>query len=535
MFPWPWTSPPCPTTRTPCAIVAAQVVTIAEQQAALAIRDAELAAHRLLVDKLRLQLARLRRMQFGRRSERLAAEADQLELALEELEAETATATAPPATADPEADRAAPSKRKPARRPLPEHLLRETVEHSVPDACPACGGSLRLLGEDVTEVLDYVPGRFRVVRHVRPKCSCRRCEAIAQAPAPSLPIRRGRATAGLLAHVLVAKYADHLPLYRQCEIYARDGVELERSTLADWVGQCAALLRPLVDALERHVMAATVLHADDTPVPVLAPGTGKTRTGRLWAYLRDERPWGSLVPPAVLYRYSPDRKGEHPRAHLAAFRGVLQADGYAGFEGLYAGGRVTEAACWAHVRRNFYDLHAAGQSPLATEAVRRIAALYEIERDIRGRPPDQRARERQARAGPLLDAMHAWLTATLARVPGRGDLAGAIRYALSRWEALTRYLGDGTLEIDNNPVERAIRPLTLGRRNWLFAGSDAGGTRAAAIASLVATAKLNGLDPEAYLRHVLGVIADYPVSRVAELLAWNIAGIAPRLDQRSAA
>lgn len=312
-------------------------------------------------------------------------------------------------------------------------------------------------------------------------------------------------------------------------------MELSRSTLADWVGQCAALLRPLVDALERHVMAGGVLHADDTPVPVLSPGTGKTRTGRLWAYVRDERPWNSPVPPAVFYCYSPDRRGEHPRTQLRDLRGVLQADGYAGFDGLYEGGHVVEAACWAHVRRKFFDIHAAGNAPLATEAVRRIALLYEIERGIHGRPPDERARTRQARAGPVLDELHAWLTAMLARVPGRGDLAGAIRYALSRWTALTRYRDDGRLAMDNNAAERAIRPLVLGRKNWLFAGSDAGGTRAAAIASLLETAKLNEIDPEAYLRHVLGVIADHPVSRVAELLPWNVTGLATRLDQRNVA
>ncbi len=323
--------------------------------------------------------------------------------------------------------------------------------------------------------------------------------------------------------MLVAKFCDHLPLYRQSEIYAREGVELERSTLADWVGQVSTLMRPLVDALERHVMAADRLHADDTPVPVLAPGTGKTSTGRLWAYLRDERSYAGTAPPAVRYRYTPDRRGEHPRAHLAGFRGVLQADGYAGFGGLYKGDRVAEAACWAHVRRKFHDIHAAGgTSPLAREALERIGKLYAIEDRINGKPPDHRLQIRRNEALPLLDDLKIWFETTRSKVPGRSDIASAIRYALSRWAALMRYAWDGTIAIDNNPVERAMRPVALGRKNWLFAGSDAGGERAAAIYSLIGTAKLNGLDPEAYLRQVIGCIADHPVNRVDELLPWNI-------------
>ena len=473
------------------------------------------------IARLQTQLAKLRRMHFGRSSERLASSIAQLELALEDLEEQQAL-TQPDAAAS-----AAPTigddVRKPARRPLPEHLPRETVNHPTACVCPCCGGELRRLGEDVTEVLDYRPASFRVIRHVRVKFSCRACEAITQAPAPSLPIRRGRASAALLAHVLTAKFCDHLPLYRQSEIYARAGVTLERSTLADWVGQVFALLRPLIDVLERHVMSGDRLYGDDTTVPVLAPGTGKTKTGRLWAYLRDERPYGGTGPPAVRYHYSPDRRALHPRSHLASFRGVLQADGYTGFDGLYADGHIAEAACWAHVRRNFYDIHvAAKQSPMAREALERIAELYAIEAKITGRPPDLRRRVRQAEAKPRLERMHTWFTDSLRRVSGRSDIAGAIRYALSRWQALTRYLDDGTLAIDNNAVERAIRPLVLGRKNWLFAGSNAGGERAAAIYSLIATAKLNGLDPEAYLHAVLDCIAEHPVNRVAELLPWNI-------------
>ena len=383
-------------------------------------------------------------------------------------------------------------------------------------------------------MLEYVPGSFHVIRHVRPKLSCRTCESIAQASAPELPIHRGLAGPGLLAHVLVAKYCDHLPLYRQAEIYARDGIDLDRSTMADWVGQTATLVRPLVDAVGAHVMAADRVHADDTTVPVLDPGRGKTKTGRLWCYVRDDRPFAGQAPPAVLYCYSPDRKGEHPRTHLEPFRGILQADGYAGYAGLYDRG-VTEAACWAHVRRKFFDVHAATQSPLAHEALQRIAALYAVEATIRGQSPDVRLCVRQAQSAPLFAGLKDWMDQTLARISGKTDLAAAIRYALTRWNALTLVLRDGRACLDNNAAERAMRPMTLGRKNWLFAGSDPGGERAAAIYSLTETAKLNLLDPEDYLRRVLERIAEHPVKRVHELLPWNLTGVRARLDQRQVA
>ena len=499
-------------------VIAGLLVDLSAERQARALAEAGLRDKALEAERLRVQLARLRRMQFGRSSERLREQIAQLELALEELEAEPDAELEPP-PAEPSAD-ASPPRR--GRQPLPAHLPRREVEYRPTScACTQCGGVLRQVGTDVTEVLDYLPGRFQVIRHVRPAFSCRTCEAMCQAPMPSLPIVRGRPGPGLLAHILVSKYADHLPLYRQSEIYAREGVELERATMAEWVGKSAALMRPLLDALTRHVMSAERLHADDTPVPVLAPGAGRTKTGRLWTYVRDDRPFAGTAPPAVLYRYTPDRRGEHPRAHLAGFRGILQADGYAGFAGLYAGG-VSEAACWAHARRKLHDVFDASKSPLVREALESIAAIYAIERDIRGRPPDERRQQRAARSAPLIADLHDWFTRTLLRIPAKSALAAAIRYSLSRWEALTLPLRDGRACLDNNSAERAIRPVALGRKNYLFAGSDTGGERAAAIYSLVGTAKLNGLDPNAYLRSVLTQIADQPVNRVAALLPWNM-------------
>jgi transposase len=485
-------------------------------------------------EQLKLRLAKLLRERFGASSEKLRTAIEQLELILGDLEEQIAeTAPAEPQQPAP-SEPADAVRRKPARRPLPENLPRTTVEHPAPCACPKCGGTLHRLGEDVSEVLDYVPAVFRVIRHVRPKLSCRGCDSIAQAPAPSLPIHRGLATPALLAHVLVAKYADHCPLYRQAEIYARGGVELDRSTLADWVGQTARLMRPLVDAVGTHVMAADRVHADDTTVPVLEPGLGKTSTGRLWCYVRDDRPFAGQAPPAVLYCYSPDRKGEHPRQHLEQFRGILQADGYQGYARLYDRG-VTEAACLAHARRKFVDVYKSDKSPLANEALQRIAALYAIEATIRGSTAAARLAVRAEQSAPLFADLRGWMEQTLRRVSGKSDLAGAIRYALSRWDALTLVLRDGRVCLDNNAAERAMRPIPLGRKNWLFAGSDAGGERAAAVYSLTETAKLNGLDPEDYLRQVLERIADHPVKRVHELLPWNLAQVQARLDQRDAA
>jgi transposase len=486
---------------------------ILAQREQLASRDAE-------IEHLKLLIAKLRRMQFGRSSEKRDRQIEQLELQLEELEAkrmkEAATAEKLPS--------AGSCVARPIRQPLPDHLPRE-VRKVLPkqEACPDCGGKLKQLGEDVSEILEYVPASLKVIRYVRPKLACRGCDRIVQGEAPSRPIERSLAGPGLLAHVLVSKYCDHLPLYRQSQIYARAGVDLDRSTLAEWVGGSSRLLAPLVEALRRHVMAAGKLHADDTPVPVLAPGLGKTKTGRLWTYVRDDRPAGDATPAAVWFAYSPDRKGEHPQAHLKNFTGTLQADGYAGFDQIYETGRIQEAACWAHVRRKFYDLEVAHQSAVATEAVKRIAELYAIEQEIRGRSPDERREVRNTRSRPLLESLRQWFEETLAKLSRKSDTAVAVRYALGRWEALMRFCDDGRIEIDNNAAERALRVVALGRKNFLFAGSDGGGESAAAIYSLIGSAKLNGIDPEGYLQNVLSRIADHPIKRIEELLPWNVA------------
>ena len=484
----------------------------------------------LEIEKLRFQIAKLRRMQFGRSSERITRQIAQLEFQLKELETGAAEDAARDEAPEPAAS-ASPRANKPKRKPLPDHLPRQDVVHQPPGdgacSCPACGGRMAKLGEDVTEVLDYVPGHFQVIRHVRPKFACCACDAITQAPAPAMPTPRGRATPATLAHLLVAKYCDHLPLYRQSEIYAREGLELDRSTLCDWVGQAAWLLDPVVAAIQRHVFAAEKIHGDDTTLRVLAPGLGRTKTGRLWVYVRDDRPFCGVAPPAAAYFYSPDRGGEHPASHMAAFTGLLQADGYAGFEALYGAGRatpgpITEVACWAHCRRGFFDEWEHRKSAVAKQALDRIAAIYAIEAKTAFAPAAERVAIRTETA-PLLDTFFAWAEATVAKLSAKSALATAFRYAINRREALSRFVTDGRLEIDNNIAENGMQIIALGRKNFLFAGSDAGGVRAAAIYTLVQTAKLNGINPEAYLNNTLTKIAEgHPINKIDQLMPWQM-------------
>jgi len=504
----------------PDDIDALRAALAAEQQAR---REAEARAFgaEAMVAHLKLMIAKLRHDRFGASSERGRKLLDQMELELEELEAaaaEDASSAAKNGTVV-----QAFTRRKPVRAPLPEHLPRERVIIPGPAACPCCGGRLTKLGEAITESLESVPRQWKVVQTVREKFTCRACETITQPPAPFYPIARGRAGPNLLALILTSKFGDHLPLNRQSEAYAREGINLDVSTLADWVGACTATLAPLLTLIRAHVMAAERIHGDDTTVPVLAKG--KTITGRLWVYLRDDRPFGGRAPPAAMFFYSRDRSGMHPAQHLAGYGGILQADAYAGFNDLYASERkpdpIVEALCWAHGRRKLFELAEVAHAPLAIEAVRRIDAIFDVERGINGLPPSQRLAVRREQVVPLVTSLESWMRAARSKMSRHADVAKSMDYMLKRWDAFSRFLDDGRIYLTNNAAERALRGIALGRKAWLFAGSDRGGERAAAMYSLIVTARLNNLDPRAWLADVLGRIGDHPASRIDELLPWN--------------
>jgi transposase len=501
---------------------------IANLRAKLAEREAELATAHLLIEQYKAQLHKLRRMKFGQSSETLDAQIHQLELRLEDLEESEGAAKA---AQNSNVNRPKPERRQPVRRPLPEHLPREEIIHPAGDVCPGCGGThFSKLGEDVTDVLDKIPARLKVIRHIRPKLSCRACETIIQAPAPNLPIEKGRPGAGLIANVVTSKYLDGLPLYRQSAILAREGIEIERATLADWVGHAAWWVSPLAAMIGAYVMAAEIIHTDDTPIAVLAPGLGRTRTGRIWIYLVDERAWGGSRAPAAYYRFSPDRKGERPRDHLANFHGVIQADAYSGYNALYRQSgppgvntpRIMHAACWAHARRKLFDEFERTKSPIAEEALKRIGKLYDIEADITGFDAELRQKARKDLAVPILDESKTWFHEQRRRLSSKSNLAKALQYALTRWDALVLYTTDGRIGIDNNPAERSLRGIAITRKNFLFLGSDAGGERAAVLYTILESAKLNRLNPEAYLADVIDRMAKgHPINRLSELLPWN--------------
>jgi transposase len=481
---------------------------------------AMLLAERARAARLEQIIKELQRHRFGRRAETLPE--DQLLLGLEEVEQVEASSDAATDAANAAERSSRAARRRRNRGALPAHLPRVEMLVDLDDhACPCCQQALHRIGEDVSERLDIVPAQFRVLVVRRPKYACRACETMVQAPAPARLIEGGLPTEATVAQVLVAKYADHLPLYRQAQIYARQGLELDRSTLADWVGRAAFLLRPVHERLLARLKQSPKLFADETTAPVLDPGRGRTKTGQLWAYARDDRPWGGTDPPAVAYVYAPDRKAERPIVHLAGFAGILQVDGYAGYRVLAERGDVELAFCWSHVRRRFYELAAAGPAPIASEALERIAGLYVIEAEIRGRTADERRAVRQEKSRPIADEFEPWLRAKLGLISQKTKLAEAVRYALSRWDGLTRFIADGRVEIDSNVVERAIRPIALNRKNALFAGSDGGGEHWAVIASLIETCKLIGVEPHAYLADVITrIVNDHPNSQIDELLPW---------------
>jgi transposase len=504
--------------------IAALQTALTAERAARQQAEARASGAEAMVAYLKLLIAKMKRERFGQSAERGRKLLDQLELQLEELEASATEDAVAAGSAAPDAP-SVPSltRKKPVRGPLPAHLPRERVVVPAPCSCPCCGGKLIKLGEDVTETLEVVPRQWKVIQTVREKFSCRSCEKITQPPAPFHVIPRARAGASLLAMILYAKFGEHQPLNRQSEGYAREGIELDVSTLADWVGACSASLAPLLELIRRHVLAGERVHGDDTTVPVLAKQ--KTVIGRVWAYVRDDRPFAGPDPPAALFFYSRNRNGEHPNRHLAGYAGILQADAYAGFGDLYDAkrkpGPITEAACWSHSRRKFFELADLGKSPLAVEAVRRIDAIFAIEREINGATAEQRLAVRQERVKPLVGELEAWMLAERARLSRHADIAKAIDYMLKRWPAFTRFLDDGRICLSNNAAERALRGIALGRRAWLFAGSDRGGERAAAMYTLIATAKLNRVDPQAWLADVLRRIADHPAPQLHELLPWH--------------
>ena len=502
---------------------------LAEQTAALEDAKNQLKARDVVIEQLQLNLDKLKRSQFGQSSEKVQRQIDQLELALEDLRTDRA---AKQAEADSDADDQAEDgnkkgKKKRGRKKLPAHLPRERSVLDPGDSCPDCGGELRLLGEDINELLDYVSAKLKVLQIARLKKSCRRCEKIVQEPAPSTPIQRGMAGANLLSHILVSKFDDHLPLHRQGEIFARLGIDIPRSTLISWTGSAIAELRPIAELIHRSTLTATHLHCDDTKIPVLAPKTGKTRNGHIWVVVRDGRPYQGSDPPAVVYFYSQDRKGDHPRAFLEGFNGVLQADGFTGFNAMYEPDPLTqevqvkEAGCWAHWRRKFFDFDKSTDSPIAKEALDRIGKLYNVERTITGKTKDQRRALRNTKSRPLTESLKTWLEARLKELPEKFELTSAINYGLSRWDAFSLFLDDPAVAIDNNAAERAIRPLVIGRRNWTFAGSDRGAENAATIMTIIETAKLCGLNPQTYIADLLNRLPDHKINRLEDLAPWN--------------
>lgn len=510
------------------ALLLSQDAAAAELQSKYDAAQSRYEAAEAEVNKLQGVIKQLQRALFGRRSEKL--DPDQLQLAFEDVEQSLGTAEqALDDAADSQGIEKRPTKPRRNRGALPRHLPREEVVIPPEDeACPCCGGALHVIGEDVSEQLDVIPAQFKVKVIRRPRYGCRACEsAVVQAPAPARLIDGGLPTEAMVANVLVSKYLDHLPLYRQAEIYARQGIALDRATLANWVGRAAWWLTPLHERLLEEIVGSEKIFADDTTVPVLDPGRGRTKTGRLWAYARDDRPWQGTDPPAVAYVYSEDRRHEHPADHLKEFKGTLQVDAFAGFDRL-AGSRedndVVLAHCWAHTRRKFYDVHQANASPIAAEALSWIADLYKVETEIRGRSAEERRKVRMEKSRAILDAFKPWLEAQLARVSAKSPLAAAMRYTLARWDSLNRYVEDGRIEIDTNTVERTMRPIALGRKNHLFAGSDGGAATWSIIASVIQSARLNNLEPFAYLSDILErMVQGHPINRIDELLPWSYA------------